>query len=138
MERTFTKEQLVGWVKNCLSLAVDDKNPGTSAFPGTIAADFSIVAGWQPGFDPEYMDVFACSKADPTKVMCIKIVKNPGFKSVTQFAFRDFGLFELPTDTGLEDNTCVPLEWDDNPEVVADFYLHEWERITARQEVLAS
>ena len=57
--------------------------------------------------------------------MCIKIAENEG-----PYAYTDFDAMAMPFDKlGNVDDTCVPLEWDDNPEVAAEFFLHEWERI---------
>jgi hypothetical protein len=59
--------------------------------------------------------------------MSIKIAVNNG-----PYAYTDYEAMDMPTDKfGEVDDTCVPLEWDDNPERVAEFYKSEWERIMA-------
>jgi hypothetical protein len=55
--------------------------------------------------------------------MCIKVAVNE--KSCADFASLPIpmcGVDEL-------DDTCIPIEWEDMPECMAEFFLMEWERI---------
>lgn len=126
MNNLFTKEQLAEWIESLKQFAAGDHELLVSWFKGTKDRTYSIIGGWQKMFDKDYSDLFCCSKAQPEYVMCVKIIKNEG-----PYAYADFDSLNMPYDpeTGDVDDTCVPLEWDDNPEVAAEFFLHEWERI---------
>ena len=137
MKTPFTVEELTNWVKIIKQCAADDEGFKTAVFPGTVNTELSIVGGWKSGFNASYADLLCISHSDDTQAMCIKIVKNPGFTKLTQFAARDFGCFELPTCLGMEEDTCIALELEDDPAAVADFYASEWERLTIQQEALA-
>ncbi len=127
MTNTFTREQLAEWIDSIMDAAKDDTSFSISWFGGTADSPFSIIAGWEK-FDTvgDYSDIFCTSKSNPEYVMCIKIAENEG-----PYAYTDFEIMNMPYDreTGDVDDTCVPLEWDDVPEIVADFYTAEWERI---------
>lgn len=132
MNTTFTKETLAAWIKDIKAAAKDDTSFSIAWFKPTENHSFSIIAGWQDMFDKEdYSDFFCCSKSNPKYVMCVKIVENEG-----PYAYTDFEIMNMPydRDTGDVDDTCIPLEWDDNPECAAEFFMHEWERIMAEHE----
>ena len=125
MTTKFTKEQLTAWIEDIKEAAKEDTSFSIAWFKDTEDKPFSIVAGWQKMFNEDYSDLFCCSKSHPEYVMCIKIAENEG-----PYAYTDFDAMAMPFDKlGNVDDTCVPLEWDDNPEVAAEFFLHEWERI---------
>ncbi len=126
MTNTFTKESLAAWINDTKEAAKDDTSFSIAWFHGTTDKPFSIVAGWQKMFTgDDYSDLFCCSKSHPEYVMCVKIAKNEG-----PYAYTDFDAMYMPTDLdGNVDDTCITLEWDDNPEAAAEFFLHEWERI---------
>lgn len=127
MNTTFTKESLAAWINDLIEAAKDDQSFSIAWFKGTENAPFSIIGGWMPGFSEDYSGIFYLSKSEPKYAMSIKIAVNNG-----PYAYTDYEVMDMPTDkSGNVDDTCVPLEWDDNPAVVADFYLHEWERIMA-------
>jgi hypothetical protein len=126
MTNKFTREQLVEWIESIIEAAHDDTSFDISWFGGTMDSPFSIIAGWK-NFETvgDYSDLFCTSKSNPNYIMCIKIAINDG-----PYAYVDFEMMNMPLDKNRDvDDTCVPLEWDDIPEMVADFYMAEWERI---------
>ncbi len=128
MNTTFTKESLAAWIGDLMEAAKDDYSFSIAWFKGTENSPFSIIGGWMPGFSEDYSDIFCISKSEPKYAMSIKIAVNNGNNG--PYAYTDYEVMDMPTDKfGEVDDTCVPLEWDDNPDVVADFYLTEWERI---------
>jgi hypothetical protein len=132
MNTTFTKETLAAWIEDIKDAAKDDTSFSIAWFKPTENCPISIIAGWQDMFDKEdYSDVFCCSKSNPKYVMCVKIAENEG-----PYAYTDFEIMNMPydRDTGDVDDTCIPLEWDDNPECAAEFFMHEWERIMSEYE----
>ena len=125
MNKTFTKEALAGWVKGLMQAAKEDEQFTVSWFIPTKESPLSIVGGWQNGFAPSEADLFCQSKSEPTYAMCIKIVVNEG-----PYAYCDFETLDMPMDDREEvEDTCIALEWKDDPAKVADFYMHEWERM---------
>ena len=125
MTTKFTKEQLANWIEDIKQAAKDDYIFSIAWFPGTEDQPFSIIAGWQKMFQEDYSDLFCRSKSQPEYVMCVKVVENNG-----PYAFTDFELMSMPTDSeGNIDDTCIPLEWDDPADYVAEFFMHEWERL---------
>ena len=93
-------------------------------FGPTINKPFSIVAGWKKMFKEDFSDIFCCSKSQPEYVMCVKVVVNNGPCNT------DFESMPTPVCGESElDDTCIPLEWDDDPKIAAMFFEHEWERI---------
>ena len=134
MNKSFTLEELTLWVNIIKQCAERDDGFKTAVFPNTVDTELSIIAGWKPGFGPAYSDLLCVSHSNPTLAMCIKIVKNPGFKTITQFAARDFGSFEQPGWLGSEEDFCIALELEDDPAAVAEFYKTEWERLTYSME----
>jgi hypothetical protein len=62
--------------------------------------------------------------------MCIKIIVNKG-----PYAYCDFEVLDMPVfHNGEVDDTCLTLEWEDNPEAIADFFAMEYERISSFYE----
>ena len=128
MNTKFTKEQLAAWIESLKGFAEGDHELSISWFKGTKDQPFSIIGGWMECFadNSEVRDLFCCSKSNPKYCMCVKIAVNDG-----PYAYTDFEIMEMPYDlvTGDVDDTEQMLEWDDNPEELADFLTHEWERI---------
>lgn len=119
-------EKLKTWIDSVKECAKADTEAVIHWFDQTIDQPFSIVAGWQKMFtNNDFSDLFCTSKSQPEYVMCIKIVSNKG-----PYAYTDFEVMDMPLDqSGEADDTCIPLEWNDPPEVAAQFFLMEWERI---------
>jgi hypothetical protein len=58
--------------------------------------------------------------------MCVKIAINEG-----PYAYTDYEIMNMPYDEeGNVDDTEQMLEWEDDPEDLAAWFLSEWERIT--------
>jgi hypothetical protein len=129
-----TLKQLAEWVKRLMKEAENDTNLSVSWFlmPDEKDTPFKIVGGWSEGFSKEYADLLYISKSEPKYAMCIKVAVDSG-PSVGDC--KDFDTINMPTyKHGEVDDTCVPLEQNDDPEQVAKFYLHELERITKEYE----
>ena len=125
MNKTFTKEALAGWIKGLKQAAREDEQFSVSWFIPTKESPFSIVGGWLDGFDPSQADLFCQSKSNPTYAMSIKIIVNEG-----NYAYCDFETLDMPmSEDGEVDDTCFTLEWDENPEAIANFFMIEWERL---------
>lgn len=126
MTNKITKEGLAAWIETIKEAAKADTESVIHWFGQTADEPFSIIAGWQKYFtNDDFSDVFCISKSHPEYVMCVKIAINDG-----PYAYTDFEVMNMPLDkTGDVDDTCVPLEWDDDPEAAAMFFMHEWERI---------
>ena len=125
MNKTFTKDQLTVWVADLITAAKNDEQFLVDWFKPTKDSPISIVGGWENGFSPREADLFCQSKSNPTYAMCIKIIVNNG-----PYAYCDFEILDMPTDDrGEVDDTCIALEWDDDPEKVAEFYMTEWEHL---------
>lgn len=128
MTTKFTKEQLAGWITEIKEAAKDDYSFSIAWFNGTENAPLSIIAGWAEKFsnESEVDDLFCCSKSQPKYVMCIKIAENEG-----PYAYTDYEVMNMPYDrvSGEVENTEVMLEWDDPVEYMAEFFMHEWERL---------
>lgn len=134
MNKHFTLESLSQWVNILKQCAERDDDFRTSVFPSTVDTELSIIGGWKSGFGPAYSDLLCVSQSDTSLALCIKIVKNPGFKTITQFATRDFDSFEQPVWLGSEEDYCIALELEDDPAAVAEFYKTEWERLMRSME----
>lgn len=116
---------LVGWIKGLQQAAKEDEQFSVSWFLPTKEQPMAIVGGWSDGYDPADADLFCLSKSNPTFGMCIKVVVNEG-----PYAYCDFETLNMPMEpNGEVDDTTLTLEWEDNPEVLAKFYIHEWERL---------
>lgn len=137
MKIPFNIVELAQWINIIKQCAADDDQFNTAVFPNTVDTELSIIGGWKSGFSAAYADLLCISHSDEEQAMCIRIVKNPGFNTITQFAKRDFDSFDAPTCMGIEEDNCIALEWEDNPMAVAEFYMSEWERLTVEQEALA-
>jgi hypothetical protein len=126
MSIKFTLESLTEWVRSLMDRAKKDDQFSVSWFPGTKNEPFNIVGGWVEGFSEDYSDLLYISKSEPEYAMCIKIVENEG-----PYAYVDFETLNMPYDreTNEVDDTCIALEYEDNPEETAAFFLGEWERI---------
>jgi hypothetical protein len=125
MNKVFTKEALAGWIQTLKDIAADDEQISVSWFTPTKDYPVSIVGGWMNGFSPREADLFCQSKSHPTYAMCIKIVENNG-----PYVYCDFETLDMPVDDRDEvEDTCIALEWKDAPMRVAEFYMHEWERL---------
>ena len=131
MNKNFTKEELAVWIAGIKEAAKRDAEEQLFWFVPTMNEKFNIVAGWCQMFDEDLSDIFCCSATDPGYVMCIKIAINDG-----PYAYVDFDTMLMPLDSETEevDNTCIPLEWDDSVDAVAEFFTHEWERIMETYE----
>ena len=125
MNKTFTKDQLTVWVADLITAAKNDEQLLVDWFKPTKDSPVSIVGGWENGFSPREADLFCQSKSNPTYAMCIKIVVNKG-----PYAYCDFETLDMPVDDrGEVDDTCIALEWKDDPAKVAEFYMTEWEHM---------
>lgn len=127
MNTKFTIEELTAWVRSLIEDAKKDDQFSVAWFPGTKNSSYSIVGGWESGFSADYNDLLCISKSNPEYAMCIKIVENEG-----PYAYADFEILDMPynRETNEVDDTCVALEFEDNPEETAAFFMMEWERIT--------
>lgn len=128
MTTKFTKEQLAEWLEDIKEAAKDDTSFSIACFKETENEPLSIIAGWQECFadNSEVDDLFCCSKSQPKYVMCVKIAENEG-----PYAYTDYEIMNMPYDKETEEaeNTEVMLEWDDLVDYVAEFFMHEWERL---------
>lgn len=126
MNTNITKEQLTVWVAGIMECAKQDSEEKVWWFVPTLKTPFAIVAGWKKMFDNgDFSDIFCCSKSNPERVMCLSVVSSNSFPAT------DFESIAIPRSIfGAEEDVCIPLEWEDSPEVAADFFLMEWERIT--------
>jgi hypothetical protein len=122
---TNTIKSLAEWIEQLKELARGDSDILISWFKGTKNEPFSVIGGWMEGFSESYSDLFCMSKTQPTYAMCVKIAINDG-----PYAYTDFEMMNMPyDDEGNVDDTCVALEWEDDPEELATWLLAEWERI---------
>ena len=121
MNTIFTKESLMAWIKEVIDAAKVDSPMAIAYFEGTATEPICLVAGWHKVFkDNSEADIFCMSNSRPGYIMSIKIVPNGAL---------DFDSTEPVITGGDVDDTCFPLEWDDNIEYAADFFTHEWERL---------
>ena len=125
LNRTELLNKLAAWIADLKKAAREDSALSISWFKETEDEPFSIIGGWDAGFSEEYSDIYCISKSNPEYAMCIKIAINDG-----PYAYTDFELMNMPyEEDGEVDDTCIPLEWDDDPLHAARFFLGEWERI---------
>ena len=125
MNREQMTTALVGWIKGLKQAASEDEQFSVSWFKPTEDEPMSIVGGWQDGYNPEDADLFCLSKSSPTYGMAIKVVVNKG-----PYAYCDFEVLDMPVEpNGEVDDTSLTLEWEDDPEAIAKFYVGEWERL---------
>jgi hypothetical protein len=119
-------KDLVNWIEHLKEEARKDNCFAIDWFKDTKDKPFSIIAGWMEGFSEEYSDLLCISAADPEYALCVKIAVNDG-----RYACPDFEYMDMPVDdSGDVDDTCIALEYDDDPEGLATFLMSEWERIT--------
>ncbi len=129
MNTEMTKD-LALWIAELKDCAVKDESFSVSWFLGTKGSPISIIGGWEDGFCADDADLFCLSKSNPTYGMCIKIIVNKG-----PYAYCDFEVLDMPVfPNGEVDDTCLALEWEDNPEAIADFFAMEYERISSFYE----
>jgi hypothetical protein len=120
-----TINSLVVWIESLKEAARKDETFSISWFKGTKNEPFSIIGGWMEGFSDSYDDLLCISKSNPKYAMCVKIAINEG-----PYAYTDFEMMNMPYDEeGMVDDTCIALEWEDDPEDLATWLLGEWERI---------
>lgn len=126
MNREVILKDLAEWIKGLKESAKNDETFSISWFNGTGDYPFCIVGGWADGYDERDIDILCISKSNPTYAMSVKVAINEG-----PYAYTDFELMDMPYDreTGTLDDTEMVLEWDDDPEEAAQFFLGEWERI---------
>lgn len=121
---------LANWLEELRFAAKNDESFLVSWFPGTAHYPIAIVGGWSNGYDPTDADLFCLSKSNPTYGMCVKIVVNNG-----PYAYCDFECLDMPvTADGEVDDTMLTLEWNDNAEAMALFFMTELERVTEAYE----
>ena len=125
MNREAMLKDLADWIESLKEAARTDEAISISWFGETKNYPFSIIGGWEQGFDETMADVMCISKADPCYAMCVKVAINDG-----PYAYTDFDIMNMPFDEeGMVDDTCVALEWEDDSYEAAMFFLGEWERI---------
>lgn len=129
MTTKITVEALALWIDNLKNLAKEDTEQVIHWFGATADKPLAIVGGWQRMFpERDYSDIFCCSKSHPEYVMCVKVAVNDGQPC------PDFDSLNMPTEDGHVEDSCVPLEWDDDPEAAATFFLMEWHRLMQKSE----
>ena len=125
MKTTTIFKDLVNWIEYLKEEARADNCFAIDWFKDTKDKPFSIIAGWMDGFSEDYSDLLCISKGDPCYAMCIKIAVNEG-----PYAYTDFEIMDMPiNENGDVDDTCIALEYGDDSEELARFFLGEWERI---------
>jgi hypothetical protein len=128
MNTKFTIETLAEWIENIKLFAEGDHELSIAWFKETKNSPFAIIAGWQECFsdNSEVDDMFCVSASNPKYCMCIKIAENEG-----PYAYTDYEIMNMPYDrkSGDVDDVEIMLEWEDDPEELAEFFIHEWERI---------
>lgn len=116
---------LAEWISFLMEEASRDTENTVYWFKGTKDMPFCIVGGWSEGFDEEYSDLLCISKSNPKYAMCVKIAVNDG-----GVIYTDFDSLNMPTGRGDEvDDTCIALEYADDPVEAAQFFWSEFERI---------
>lgn len=132
MNKTFTLDELTTFVRGLIDTAKKDDRHAIIWFEPTMESKIRIVGGWQDGWAANmYDDLFCMSKSQPTKTMCIKICVCDGPADI----YSEFDSLVMPVSTDGFADTSLVLEWEDNPEMVAEFFMAEWERITEQFEV---
>lgn len=130
MKHNINIKDLAKWITSLKVAAKNDTQFLVDWFEGTKDSKFSIIGGWDGSYSENQADILCSSAGDPSYAMCVKIITNEG-----PYAYADFEVLNMPIDKfGDVDNTCIALEWDDDPEQVAQFFLGEWERIMKEHE----
>lgn len=125
MTREAMIKDLATWIESLKQSARNDEIFDISWFNGTKHTPFAIIGGWMSGFNEDWSDLMCISKGDPSYCMCVKIAINEG-----PYAYTDFELMNMPYDEdGNVDDTCFALEWEDDSESLATWFVGEWERI---------
>lgn len=130
MASKFEVNTLASWIGSLMKSALDDKKMNAVFFPETRDSAVCIMGGWKTDMPVEYEDLLYTSASDPSKILCISIVMNPGHGNV---ANRNFSDFVVPS---FDDDTTIAVERMDNPEALAAFYQMEWERLNASATAL--
>jgi hypothetical protein len=118
-------KKLAEWIESLKADAKKDEQFSIAWFGDTKDEPFSIIGGWMNGFSEDYSDLLCISKSNPTYAMCIKIAVNEG-----PYAYTDFEMMNMPINKeGDVDDTCIALEYDDDAEALAKFFVTEWERM---------
>ena len=116
--------ELANWISGLKEAATEDEQFSVAWFPATKDMPISIVGGWMSGFSEDYSDFLCISKSNPEYAMCVKIIENEG-----PYAYCDFEVLNMPSDANGEVNdTCIALEYSDDTEAMAEFFLMELER----------
>jgi hypothetical protein len=131
MNMTFTLDELTTFISGLIDAAKNDEHFDVAWFEPTKNSAFSIVGGWQDGYEANmYDDMFCMSKTAPTCAMSVKICVNNG-----TYAYADFETLPMPeTHDGRVDDNSLSLEWDDDPAQLAEFFMLEWERLMLMPE----
>ena len=128
MTTKFTVDELAEWIETIKKAAEEDESFSIAWFKGTKNMPFAIIAGWMECFsdNSEVDDMFCISASNPKYCMCIKIAENEG-----PYAYTDYEIMNMPYDreSGDVDDVEIMLEWEDDSEDLAEFFMHEWERI---------
>lgn len=134
MNTKFTIESLAAWIEELKEAAKKDEQFSISWFKGTKDEPFSIIGGWDGRFSESMADILCSSNGDPSYAMCVKIAVNEG-----PYAYTDFEIMNMPInpETKEVDDTCIALEWEDDPMLTAEFFMSEWERIKVEYDEVA-
>lgn len=126
MAKTDMVKSLAEWIKSLIEDVKKDTQLSIAWFDATKDAPLSIIGGWMEGFSDDYASFLCTSKSNPGYAMCVKIAINEG-----PYAYTDFEIMNMPYDkvTGEVDDTCIALEYDDDPIAIAQFFVTEWERL---------
>ena len=126
MNTNFTINELATWIGGLQDSAKNDESFSVAWFKPTENSPISIVGGWLGGNYPGVnADLFCESKSNPGYIMSVKIIENKG-----PYAYADFEILDMPIEVNDEvDDTCQMLEWEDDPEAIATFFLGEWQRM---------
>lgn len=116
MNKTFTKEALAAWVNVLKEMAKADEQFDKCWFTPTKDSKFGIIAKWEDGYDPGFADLFCQSRSNPTKALCVEVIEQTTKRFLTA------------VETEVE-HACVVLEWEDDPDQVAEFFMIEWEQL---------
>lgn len=117
--------RLADWIQSLREAAKNDDTLAISWFDETREYPLNIIGGWMGDFSESYSDIMCISKSEPKYAMCVKIGINEG-----QYDYVDFDATPMPVGKdGEVEDTCIALEYDDNPTDLAMFLLQEWERL---------
>jgi hypothetical protein len=123
--------RLADWVQDLINLAKEDESFSISWFKDTEDSPIAIVGGWLSGYDSTDSDLFCMSKSNPGYAMNIKIAVNNG-----PYAYVDYEMINMPVEPNESvDDTQLTLEWNDNPEAIASFFVQEYDRIYNNYEM---